>query len=79
MGNSRRLALKVRGLRVSVRDALNSARAQPRHLRAFAVEDVAARAFHIARQLRDEDRGARHEGELSHIEDEVREALQGRW
>lgn len=73
----RRLSIKVRALHVSMRDALNSARVEPAHLRAFAVEDVATRALHIARELRGEDHGAVHEGELAQIEDEAREAARG--
>ena len=67
-----RLALKVRALRVSVRDALKTAETEPNHLRALAIEGVASRAFYIAQSLRDEDRGARFEGEIGAIEDEIR-------
>ena len=49
-----------------MRDALNSERSEPRHLRRYVIED------------RDEDRGAIHEGAIDHIEDEIREALRGR-
>ena len=68
----RRLALKVRALRVSVRDALRSAETEPSHLRALAIEEVARRGFYIAQTLRHEDRGASFEGELGAIEDEIR-------
>ena len=73
----RRLALKVAALRISLRDALRTAESEPAYRRALAIEEVATRAFFIAQTLRNEDRGARYEGELGAIEDEVRSVARG--